>query len=151
MPMGIPDPTRDPQFYQGVPARRFVAFLIDTAIIFGLWFMGAVIAAIFVALTAGLAAPLLALIMTGTGFIYRWLLLQQRSATLGMMVTGIELCDRDGQPLDGVTAALHTLGFYMTLFFLPLAVIGWIMMTGAPERRLLHDLPFGTVAINRPT
>ena len=31
--MGVPDPQTDPQFYAGVPMRRFMAFLIDFAII----------------------------------------------------------------------------------------------------------------------
>ena len=30
---GLPDPVRDAQFYEGVPMRRLVAFLIDLAII----------------------------------------------------------------------------------------------------------------------
>ena len=30
---GLPDPERDRQFYEGVPARRLVAFFIDTVVI----------------------------------------------------------------------------------------------------------------------
>lgn len=145
--MGIPDPHRDPQFYQGVPLRRLVAFGIDTVIILLLWFVGAVVIS---AVTLGLGTVLLPLLLFVTAFAYRWLLLARTSATVGMRLTGIEIRDANGDPLNETLAALHTGAFMVTLGLLPLAIIGWLIMTSSPTRQVLHDLPFGTVAINRP-
>lgn len=145
--MGIPDPLRDPQFYQGVPLRRLVAFLIDSVVILLLWFVGAIVVSVF---TLGLGTVLLPFLLFATTFAYRWLLLGRTSATVGMRLTGIEIRDANGERLSQHLAALHTVGFMVTLGFLPLAIIGWIIMASSPSRQALHDLPFGTVAINRP-
>lgn len=148
--MGVPDPHRDPQFYAGVPLRRLVAFAIDAVIILFL-----IACAVFVlgALTLGalfLAGPLLALLFGATGFVYRWVMLTQRSATVGMMFTGLEVRDHRGDRMRQATAFLHTAGFYATLFFLPLLFIGWFLMFSSPYRRAMHDMILGTVVINRP-
>lgn len=145
--MGIPDPHRDPQFYQGVPLRRFVAFLIDTAVITVLCLLGAIILVLF---TFGLGAVLLPLAFVGTAFVCRWLPLSRNSATLGMVLTGVEVRDARGDYLTPQLAALHTAAFMGTLMFLPLAIIGWIMMAGSPTRRALHDTFLETVVINKP-
>lgn len=145
--MGIPDPDRDPQFYQGVPTRRFVAFLIDTAAILAIWAVGGLL---IVVLTFGLALALLPLLFMGTAFVYRWLLLARGSATLGMRMTGIEVRDTLGNHLNPPLAALHTAGFMVTVTFLPLGIVGWILMAGSPTRQALHDIMLGTVVINRP-
>ena len=145
--MGIPDPHSDPQFYAGVPLRRLVAFLIDTAIILGLWFVGAVVLA---AVTLGAGVVLFPILFLGTAFAYRWLLLARNSATIGMRLTGIEIRDANGDSLTNPLAAFHTIGFMVTLGFLPLAIIGWFLMATSPTRQALHDIVFGTVAINRP-
>lgn len=146
--MGIPDPTRDPQFYQGVPMRRLVAFLIDTVIIVVIWAVGWFVLTL---VTLGFGAFLGPLLFVGTSFAYRWLLLVQRSATLGMRLTGIEVREATGALLTPPLAALHTVGFMVSLGFLPLAIIGWILMATSPTRQALHDMICGTVVINRPT
>lgn len=145
--MGIPDPDRDPQFYQGVPLRRFVAFVIDTVIILLLCAIGLVLLTV---LTFGLALPLMPLLFLGTAFAYRWLLVTHSSATLGMRITGVEVRDQNGNLLTRELAAMHTAGFMVTVTFLPLAIIGWILMASAPTRQALHDMVLGTVVINRP-
>ena len=145
--MTIPDPHTDPQFYEGVPLRRLVAFVIDTVAILLLWLIGVFVLA---AVTLGLGAFLAPLLFFATGFAYRWLTLSQRSATPGMMLTGIEIRDARGEPLDQTTAFMHTLIYAVTLLFLPLAIIGWILMASSPYRRMMHDTMTGAVAINRP-
>lgn len=148
--MGIPDPIKDAQFYAGVPVRRLTAFGADLAAIVAIWLLVLVLGSILVVLTAGLAAPLAFLGFAATGFLYRWLFLCQRSATPGMRVTGIEVRDASGAPLSPSLAFLHTAGFYVTLFFPPLLIISWLLLLGSAHRRALHDLPLGTVVINRP-
>ena len=145
--MGIPDPERDPQFYDGVPMRRLVAFCIDTVIIIGLWIVGAIALSI---LTLGIGVVLIPPLFFVTVFGYRWFLVSRQSATFGMKVTGIELRDPTGAHLDSTQAAIHTAAFMASIGFLPIAIVGWILMASSPTRQAIHDLPLGTVAINRP-
>lgn len=148
--MGIPDPHRDQQFYNGVPLRRFVAFWIDFVVILVLFVPVLIIGAAVTVMTLGLAAPFLMLFFTITGFLYRWAMLRTRSATLGMALTGIEVRDRNGDKCDNSIAFMHTVGFFVTFLAPPLLVIGWLMMANSPHRRVMHDLFIGTVVINRP-
>ncbi len=148
--MSAPDPVLDAQFYDGVPTRRFAAFCIDAAIALALWLAVLIVGLFFTLITLGAGAPLLAFALSATDFIYRWMTLANRSATIGMSLTGIEIRDAAGRRLDPVTAFLHVAGFYLTLVFLPLMVVGWVLMAASPHRRLLHDMALGTVAINRP-
>lgn len=148
--MGIPDPDHDPQFYEGVALRRLIAFLLDTLVIVVLWFFVLIAAFLVSFLTFGIAAPIMMLMLGFTGLIYRWIMLWQRSATLGMLATGIEVRDQNGEKCDPATAFLHSLAFIGTLYFFPLAVIGWILMSSSPHGRALHDMMVKTVVINRP-
>ncbi|MEM9061700.1 MAG: RDD family protein [Pseudomonadota bacterium] len=148
--MGVPDPERDPQFYAGVPLRRFVAFLIDFVIVMFLLLCMAFVGGALSLGTIFLAGPLLMVMFGAVGFLYRWIMIAQRSATVGMMITGIEIRDREGDRMAQLTAFIHTAGFYVTYFFLPLLFIGWFLMLTSPHRRAMHDLILGSVVINRP-
>ena len=148
--MGIPDPVRDSQFYQGVPMRRLAAFCVDLVVILALWCVVLIVGLLISILTLGLATPLATAIFAATGFLYRWAMLAERSATLGMILTGIEVRDSAGDRLGPIVAFLHVAGFYASVFVTPLLVIGWFLMAASPYRRLLHDLILGTVVINRP-
>lgn len=118
--MAIPDPVRDSQFYEGVPLRRFAAFVIDFIVILLLTLVAMLIVALA---TFGLGTPLMFIILTMTGFMYRWLMLKQRSATVGMILTGIEIRNAQGEKVDSGTAFVHTLGFLVTFFFTPLMIM----------------------------
>lgn len=149
--MGIPDPDRDSQFYEGVPLRRLAAFLIDFVVIFVLWVVGVFMGFLLTFLTAGAGGVLAMILFVGTGFIYRWVMLYQRSATLGMKAAGIEVRQSTGEKMDGQMAFLHTAAYFVTFWFMPLMLIGWVLMFTSPHRRAMHDLPLGTVVINRPS
>ena len=149
--MGIPDPDHDPQFYEGVPARRLIAFVLDTLVIMVLWFIVLVMSALVAAVTLGLGLPIMLMFLAGTGLAYRWIMLWQRSATLGMLATGIEVRDQNGDKCNPTTAFLHSFAFIASLYFLPMAIIGWILMASSPHRRAMHDMLLKTVVINRPT
>ena len=148
--MPIPDPDRDTQFYEGVILRRFFAFWVDLLVIAMIVAVAAALGLLFTAVTLGVGLVLALPAFTFAGFIYRWLMLSQRSATLGMLLTGIEVRDQNGERLSAPLAFLHTLGFAVTLYFFPLMVIGWIIMIASPHRRLIHDLILSTVVINKP-
>lgn len=146
--MAIPDPVRDSQFYDGVPLRRLAAFVIDFIVILILGLVGAFVVALA---TFGLGTFLMFFVMSITGFLYRWLLLKQRSATIGMIMLGIEIRTATGEKMDSASAFLHTIAYLGTFFFTPVMLIGWFLMLSDPHKRLMHDLLLGSVAINRPT
>src|SRR5690606_24667123 len=102
----------DSQFYEGVPARRFIAFCIDVIIVFVIWCAVLLFGLVMTVVTLGLGAPLAALAASVTDFLYRWILLTEGSATLGMRLTGVEIRNSAGRRLDPVTAFLHVGGFY---------------------------------------
>ncbi|MEM9232442.1 MAG: RDD family protein [Pseudomonadota bacterium] len=145
--MGIPHPDRDSQFYEGVPVRRLAAFVIDMVVIFVLT---AVSAFVLLVATFGLSGPIIPLVITLTGFFYRYLMLKQRSATIGMLLTGIEVRNSEGDKLDNTMAFLHTATYTATFIVTPLMLIGWFLMLSDSHRRLMHDSILGTVVINRP-
>ena len=149
--MDLPDPVRDRQFYDGVPVRRLVAFCIDLLVIVALWCVVLVVGVLISILTLGVGTPLALAVIAATDFLYRWVMLAERSATFGMILTGIEVRDAAGDRLNPMMAFLHVAGFYFSVFVTPLLVIGWFLMATSPYRRLLHDLFIGTAAINRPT
>ncbi|MEO0821881.1 MAG: RDD family protein [Pseudomonadota bacterium] len=145
-----PDPIADQQFYAGVAARRLAAFAIDLAVVAVI--MGGLISLGFVLgfLTFGIGLIVIIPALAIAGFVYRYTLITERSATLGMMAMGIELRDGAGQRLDGMTAALHTLAF-TAMLHIPFALLASLVFSLInPRGQLLHDVLFGTVMINRP-
>ena len=147
MPAALPDPVADAAFYDGVPLRRLLAFLIDAALIFGL---AVIVIGVLTILTLGLALPLAGLLSLLIAFGYRWVTLAAHSATLGMAFLGIELRNRAGGRLTSGEAAVHT-GLFLMLMA---SILGWIatvLAILATERgQGIPDLLLGTVAINRP-
>ncbi|MEM6547629.1 MAG: RDD family protein [Pseudomonadota bacterium] len=148
--MPIPDPVKDAQFYDGVPLRRIAAFVVDTAVVtvlsLGVLLVGLIIGLVTLGLGVVVAIPVLAAI----GFLYRWTMLSGHSATLGMLLLGLEVRRSDGEQLDQTTAFVHAAGFTGCLYIPVLLIGGWLSVLLTAERRMLHDLPLGTVVINRP-
>lgn len=140
--MHLPDPETQPEFYDGVPAKRLLAWVIDTVLIVGL----VTIAIPFTAFTGLFFLPALFLLL---GFAYRWVTIANGSATFGMRFLGIELRDQTGAPLDTGSAFLHTLGYTVSVSipFLQLASI--VMMLISPMGQGLTDSLLGTTAVRR--
>lgn len=144
---GLPDPDLDAQFYEGVPTRRFVAWLVDLAIVL---VIGVPIALAFGLLTLGFGLFLFPVIVGGIGFLYRTLTIAGASSTWGMRFTGLEFRRHDGSRLDLLFALLHTgvTAVCMGVFVLQLVSCGTIVWTR--YRQSLADIILGTTAINRP-
>jgi uncharacterized RDD family membrane protein YckC len=137
-----PDPQIQPQFYEGVPAKRLLAWVVDTVVIACL-----TLAALpFTAFLGLFILPALYLVL---GFAYRVATLARGSATWGMRLMAIELRTRDDAPFDLPTAALHTLGYSISLAMPVLQLVSVVMMLGTQRRQGLSDLVLGTVALNR--
>jgi uncharacterized RDD family membrane protein YckC len=140
---GLPDPVAEPQFYAGVNAKRFVAWLFDATFIM----LFCLLLVPFTAFTAVFFFPLLWLV---TGFLYRWATLAGSSATWGMRMMSIELREADGLRLSGGTALVHTLGYSLSVAVAPLQLISVIVMVALGRGQGLTDLILGTAMINRP-
>ncbi|MDP2087283.1 MAG: RDD family protein [Gemmobacter sp.] len=142
-PSGLPDPDLRPDFYAGVASKRLAAWVADLAIVAALTTLG-------VLLTAFIGLFFLPLIWLVMDFSYRTITLTNRSATWGHRLMGIEFRDRTGRRFDLAQAALHTLGYTLSMsFVLPQVVSVVLMLTGA-RRQSLTDIVMGSAAINRP-
>ena len=137
------DPAAQYGFYEGIPPKRLIAWLIDIAIT-------APIALPFMLpflMTAFLIVPLFALpvIWALVGFVYRWTTLANGSATWGMRLMAIELRERGGGPLTSSTALMHTLGFAFPL----IQAISVLFMAMDNKGQGLTDMVLGTAMLNR--
>jgi uncharacterized RDD family membrane protein YckC len=143
MPYALPDPVRHAAFYEGVPARRAMAWVIDA----GLTGLLAVLLVPFTAFTALLIFPLFFAVLN---LAYRVVTLAQISATPGMWLLGIEFRQADGRAFDTGTATLHTLGTLATWTTVLPQIASAALMALHPRGQGLTDLVLGTVAIRRP-
>jgi uncharacterized RDD family membrane protein YckC len=144
------DPVTMPELFEGVLARRVVAFCIDVAVI--------AIPALFVALfilvfgifTLGLGWLFFFLYWPG---VVIWALVyyavgfgSPASATIGMRVMDLEMRTWYGAPAYALLGAVHAVVFWITCSALtPLILL--IAFFNA-RRRLLHDMLVGTIVIN---
>jgi uncharacterized RDD family membrane protein YckC len=144
---GLPDPDLDPQFYEGVPARRFFAWLIDVGLIL---LVGVPLAVLFGVVTLGFGFALFPLILAAVGFVYRTATIAGGSATWGMRLMGIELRRGDGSRFDFMTALMHVGIYAVALSVLVLQAVSCIAICTTRYRQGVQDLVLGTTAINRP-
>ncbi len=137
-----PDPLDQPEFYEGILAKRLLAWVVDSILIVGL----CLVVLPFTAFTGIFFFPLLILMMS---FIYRVATLANGSATLGMRLFGMELRDGQDRPFDGSTAFLHTLGYSVSVAMAPMQLISIVLMVTSARRQGLTDMVLNTVALNR--
>jgi len=144
------DPATQPELFEGVLARRVVAFIVDFVIIS----IPVVLAAMFIfafgIVTLGLGFALYWLLPTATviwAIVYFGATLGgPASATFGMRVMDLEMRTWYGAPAYFVLGAVHAVAFWFTVsFFTPFV----LLVAFFNERgRLLHDIMLGTVIIN---
>ena len=138
---GLPDPEAQPEFYEDTPTKRAVAWLIDTALVWGLWL-------VLTVLTLGVAVWLLPFFAV-LDFVYRVATISRRSATWGMRAMSLELRDRRGETLDFGQAFLHTSGYMFSAVTFPVQLVSILMMLATSRRQGLTDHVMGTAAVNR--
>lgn len=139
----LPDPAARPDYYAGVPSKRFGAWVIDLTLV-------TFAAALLLPFTAFLGIFFFPVMMTVVGFFYRWSTLAGGSATWGMRLMGIELREADGLRLSNGTALAHTFGYLVSMAFPVLQVISIILMLTTERKQGLTDIVLGTAALNRP-
>ncbi len=144
------DPAANPELFEGVMARRVIAFVIDVVIIA----VPLIVASVFIFV--------LGIVTFGLGWALYWLLSPASviwallyygvtlggpaSATIGMRAMEIEMRTWYGSPAYFVLGAVHAVVFWISVSVLsPLILVVGFFNT---RRRLLHDLLVGTVLIN---
>jgi uncharacterized RDD family membrane protein YckC len=146
------DPDTHPEFFDGVLARRIVAFIIDVVMIALPVIFVAMLIFAFGIVTLGFGWALYWFLSPMTviwAIVYFGLTLgSPSSATIGMRVMGIEMRTWHGAPAYFVLGAVHAIAFWFTVsFFTPFVLL---VAFFNQRRRLLHDILLGTVVINSP-
>jgi uncharacterized RDD family membrane protein YckC len=146
------DPLVSPELFEGVLARRCIAFLIDVTIITIPVLFAALFILIFGFITLGLGWFLYALLWPATviwAIVYYGLTFGgAASATLGMRVMDIEMRTWYGAPAYFVLGAVHAVVFWITISFLTPLIL--LVAFFNARKRLPHDMLVGTVVINNP-
>lgn len=144
------DPVAQPELFEGVMARRVIAFLIDLVVIAVPLFLFGVFIVMFGIVTLGLGFLLFFVywpIMVVWALLYYGLTLgSARSATIGMRMVDIELRTWYGAPSYFVLGATHGLGYWLSTTFLTPLIL--LIALFNDRRRLLHDIVLGTVVVN---
>ena len=144
------DPATQPELFDGVLARRVVAFIIDFIVISIPVALAAMFIFAFGIVTLGLGFALYWLLPSATviwAVVYFGATLGgPTSATIGMRVMDLEMRTWYGAPAYFGLGAVHAIAFWFTVsFFTPFVLL---VAFFNERRRLLHDILLGTVIIN---
>jgi uncharacterized RDD family membrane protein YckC len=144
------DPGLNPELFEGVLARRCVAFMIDVTIIAVPVVLAALFILVFGLLTLGLGWALYALLWPGAViwaiFYYGLTFGSPASATIGMRMMDLEMRTWYGAPAYFVLGAVHAVVYWLTVSFLTPFIV--LVAFFNSRRRLLHDILVGTIVIN---
>jgi len=146
------DPVANPELFEGVLARRAIAFLIDLVVIAIPLVATSIFIFIFGLITLGLGWALFWLLSPASvvwALVYYGLTLgSAASATLGMRVMGVEMRTWYGAPAYFLLGAVNAIVYWISISVLtPLIVLIGFFNS---RRRLLHDMLVGTIIINNP-
>jgi len=144
------DPLVNPELFDGVLPRRFIAFIIDVVIIGIPVMLAAIFIFVFGLVTFGLGWALYTILSPASviwAIVYYGLTFgSPASATIGMRVMDIEMRTWYGSPAYFVLGAVHAIVFWITVTILTplILLVGFL----SERRRLLHDILVGTVVVN---
>ena len=144
------DPVTQPELFEGVLARRVIAFIIDFFIIAVPVVLAAMFIFAFGIVTLGLGFALYWLLSPATviwALVYFGLTLgAPASATIGMRIVDLEMRTWYGARAYFVLGAVHAIVFWFTISVLTPFIL--LVAFFNQRRRLLHDILLGTVVIN---
>ncbi|MFT6023267.1 MAG: putative RDD family membrane protein YckC [Ascidiaceihabitans sp.] len=138
----LPDPIEQPGFYASVPGKRLLAWVFDAVFVLIL----CIVVLPFTGFLALLIWPLWWLMFD---FAYRTITIATGSATWGMRIMAIELRNTSGARLNLPEAALHTLGYTISIGSLLIQAVSMVLMSASFRGQSLSDHILGTVMINR--
>jgi len=146
------DPATNPELFEGVLARRVIAFFIDVVILSVPILVAGFLIAVLGLLTFGLGWFLF-FVLPAAAVIwaicyYALTFGGAASATIGMRVMDLEMRTWYGAPAYALLGAVHAVVFWISVSALTplILLVGFFNERG----RLLHDLLLGTVVINNP-
>jgi uncharacterized RDD family membrane protein YckC len=146
------DPVANPELFEGVLARRCIAFVIDIIIIAIPVLLAALFIVIFGVVTLGLGWLLFWLFWPATviwAIVYYGLTFgSAASATIGMRVMELEMRTWYGAPAYFVLGAVHAIVYWLTVSYLTPLIL--LVAFFNERRRCLHDMLVGTIVINSP-
>ena len=146
------DPDKNPELFDGVPARRLVAFAIDLTILaiplILVWIFFLVIGIVTLGMGFSLFGLMPAISVVWALFYYGATLGSPRSATIGMRAMDIEMRTWYGAPAYFVLGAVHAIVFWVTVSVLTPFIL--LVCFFNARKRLLHAFLVGTVVINNP-
>ena len=144
------DPAAHPELFEGVLARRLVAFIMDVFIIIVPVMFTTVFILVFGLVTLGLGWALFLLLTPATviwAICYCGFTLGgAASATIGMRIMDLEMRTWYGAPAYFVLGAVHAVVYWITVCGLSPFIL--LIAFFNERRRLLHDILIGTVVIN---
>lgn len=141
---GLPDPHSQSGFYENVPAKRLIAFVIDLVV-------AVILSALIVPFTAFTGIFFFPFLLAVVSFAYRIVTLARASATIGMRMMGIEFRTSKGERFDLGMAFLHTALFTVWSSMGVPQVVSVVLMLTTARKQSLSDLILGSAAINRPS
>jgi len=147
------DPAASPELFEGVLARRVVAFIIDLIIIAIPLVAASMFIFVFGIVTFGLGWALFWLLSPASvvwALVYYGITLgSPASATIGMRAMEIEMRTWYGAPAYFVLGAVNAVVYWISVSVLT----PFILLVGFfnARRRLLHDMLIGTIVINNAT
>lgn len=144
------DPAVHPEYFEGVLARRIVAFFIDALIILVPMAVIALFMLIFTVITLGFGIFIFAALAPLTviwAILYVGITLSSPfSATYGMRAMGIQMRTWYGAPMYFLLGVVHALCFWLLNSLLtPLILLVALFNS---RRRTLHDFITGAIVIN---
>lgn len=144
------NPATQPELFEGVLARRLVAFLIDAVIILIPLAVVTLFMLLFTVVTLGFGVVIFALlgpIAAIWAVLYVGITLgSPHSATYGMRFMGLQMRTWYGAPMYFLLGAIHAIFFWvLSTALTPLVLI--VALFNA-RRRTLHDYLTGSVMIN---
>jgi uncharacterized RDD family membrane protein YckC len=140
----LPDPITQSGFYANVPAKRLLAWIFDGVFVL-------ILCLLVLPFTAFIGLFFLPLLWLVISFAYRTITIANGSATWGMRIASIELRNSAGARLNLNEAALHTLGYSISIAFFLIQVVSIVLMCASLRGQSLTDHVLGTVMLNRQT
>lgn len=144
------DPATQPEYFEGVLARRLLAFAIDAVIIIAPIVLLAIFIFVFGIVTLSLGWMLFPVL--GPAFViwaiwYNAMTLgSPASATLGMRAMDIEMRTWYGAPAYALLGAVHAVAYWVSLSVCTPLILLVALFNG--RRRQLHDFLVGAVIVN---
>ncbi len=142
-----PDPLTEPDLYDGVLPRRVIAYVLDLALIFGLWIVLSMVFGVAGILTFGALTPLGLVVLAILPVAYHTFFIGRDGATPGMRMFDLEVRSWTGRPADTSQAFLTTVLFYASV-----GLTAWLVLLVplfTDRNRTLHDILAGTIVLRR--